>query len=282
MDWLFLLFLVIFVVLAVQPTLAMRRLREARTRMIRRLERRLGARVITLIHRQERANIFGMISSRHIDMDDAQAVMHAIRTTPPDRPIAMILHTPGGLVLAATQIARALKAHPGPVTVYVPVFAMSGGTFLALAADKIVMGPFSALGPTDPQVYGFPGASIANVKTQKPASHIHDLTMVLADVSEKAIAELREEAAELMRDRMGEAKALEIADTLTRGTWTHAYPISAREAIDLGLTVSTDLPNEVLELMTLYPQPVRQVPSVETSPAPGDDGQRVKIGPWSF
>ena len=46
------------------------------------------------------------------------------------------MHTPGGLVLAAMQIARAVEAHPGKVTVFVPVYAMSGGTLIALAADR--------------------------------------------------------------------------------------------------------------------------------------------------
>ena len=34
--------------------------------------------------------------------------------------------TPGGLVLAATQIARAIQGHKGKVTVFVPHYAMSG------------------------------------------------------------------------------------------------------------------------------------------------------------
>ena len=54
-------------------------------------------------------------------------------------PIDIILHTPGGLVLAAEQIAHAILKHPGEVTVFVPHYAMSGGTFIALAADEIVI-----------------------------------------------------------------------------------------------------------------------------------------------
>ena len=85
--------------------------------------------------------------SRHIDLEDAQTIIAAIKETPPDVPIDLVLHTPGGLVLAAMQIARAVEAHPAKVTVYVPVYAMSGGTLIALAADEIVLGEFSVLGP---------------------------------------------------------------------------------------------------------------------------------------
>jgi ClpP class serine protease len=48
------------------------------------------------------------------------------------------------------------EAHPAKVTVYVPVYAMSGGTLIALAADEIVMGEFSVLGPIDPQILALP------------------------------------------------------------------------------------------------------------------------------
>jgi len=55
---------------------------------------------------------------------------------------------PGGLVLAAEQIAPALRRHSGTVTVFVPRYAMSGGTLIALAADEIVMDPNAVLGPS--------------------------------------------------------------------------------------------------------------------------------------
>jgi ClpP class serine protease len=79
-------------------------------------------------------------------------------------PIDLVLHTPGGLVLAAMQIARAVEAHKAKVTVYVPVYAMSGGTLIALAANEIVLGEFSMLGPIDPQIAGFPAASIVKAR----------------------------------------------------------------------------------------------------------------------
>ena len=42
------------------------------------------------------------------------------------------------------QIARAVEAHPAEVTVHIPVYAMSGGTLIALAAHEIVLGEFCA------------------------------------------------------------------------------------------------------------------------------------------
>ena len=95
------------------------------------------------------AQPFGFAVSRHIDLEDAQTIIAAITDTPEDMPIDFVIHTPGGLVLAAMQIARAVEAHKAEVTVYVPVYAMSGGTLIALAADEIVLGEFWVLGPID-------------------------------------------------------------------------------------------------------------------------------------
>ncbi len=265
MDWLIVFFVVIFALVVIQPVLAQRRIASARGAQIRKLSRDLNARVITLIHRQERVSVLGMAPARYIDIDDAQAVIHAIRSTPKDRPIALVLHTPGGLVLAAMQIARAIKAHPAKVTVFVPVYAMSGGTLIALAADEIVMGDFSVLGPIDPQIAGLPAPSILAAKAQKSVDQVHDLTLVLADIGEKAISQLREGAVELMSGRLGLPLAQDIARKLTSGIWTHDYAITHEKAVELGLPASADLPEGVLELMTLYPQPVRQTASVETA-----------------
>jgi len=82
-------------------------------RLIREIEKKYGWRVVTLIHRQERLGFLGFPIYRCIDIDDSEAVIRAIKSTPPNQPIALILHTPGGLVLAASQIAMALKRHPG-------------------------------------------------------------------------------------------------------------------------------------------------------------------------
>ncbi|MFW1396682.1 SDH family Clp fold serine proteinase, partial [Vibrio parahaemolyticus] len=84
---------------------------------------------------------------RYIDVNDSEDVLRAIHMTDDDVPLDIVLHTPGGLVLAALQIARAIRAHKAKVTVFVPHYAMSGGTLIALAADEIVMCRHSVLGP---------------------------------------------------------------------------------------------------------------------------------------
>ena len=145
------------------PPLQRRALRMQRHRALAALERARGTRVIALVHRQETIGFLGVPLYRFIDIDDSEAVLRAIRMTPDDRPIDLLLHTPGGLVLAAEQIAYALRDHPAPVTVLVPHYAMSGGTLLALAADEILMDQAAVLGPVDPQLGDMPAASLVRV-----------------------------------------------------------------------------------------------------------------------
>ncbi|MCS6778546.1 MAG: ATP-dependent Clp protease proteolytic subunit [Geminicoccaceae bacterium] len=269
------LFWLFFMVSALQPVLQRRWLEAMRTRKIAQIEEQRGSRVILLVHRQETMSLLGFPLLRYIDVNDSEEVLRAIQLTDPKLPLDIVLHTPGGLVLAALQIARAIEAHEGKVTVFVPHLAMSGGTLIALAADEIVMCRHSVLGPIDPQLDGMPAASILKVVESKPIAEVDDRTLLLADVGRKAIAQVEAAATALLRRRMEEARAREIAAKLATGTWTHDYPISAEEAKALGLPVSTDMPSEILELMTLYPQPVRrQGGGVEYLPVPRQRGSR--------
>jgi ClpP class serine protease len=187
-------------------------------------------------------------------------------------PISLILHTPGGLVLAAEQIAAALAAHPAKVTVYVPHYAMSGGTLIALAADRIVMAPSAVLGPVDPQVGDMPAASIIAAVAQKDPNEVDDRTLVMADVGRKAQRQVQKFVEELLTPRMAVERAKEVSHVLSEGRWTHDFPIDIDHARELGLPVSDDLPDEVRLLMSLYPQPRGRRPSVEYIPAPRFDG----------
>ena len=115
-----------FIFASLQPVVQRQLLAAQRRHSLARISAARGATVITLIHRQETFSFLGLPLVRHIDIDDAESVLRAIRETP-GRPIEIILHTPGGLVLAASQIAVALADHDGPVTAVVPHYAMSGG-----------------------------------------------------------------------------------------------------------------------------------------------------------
>src|SRR5215470_16354287 len=217
-----------FIISMLQPVLRKKMQEIARRRMLAQIETMRGSRVILLVHRQETMSLLGFPVLRYIDIHE----------------------------------------HTGKVTAFVPHYAMSGGTLIALAADEIVMSRHAVLGPVDPQLGQYPAASILRAVERKPVAEVDDSTLILADQAEMARRQLHALVTELVAERLEPGRAHELATQLASGRWTHDYPIPPEEANKLGLPVSTEIPPEVLQLMALYPQPVRRQPGVEYLPGP--------------
>jgi ClpP class serine protease len=267
------LFFVFLILSSLQPVFQRRMVESRRINSIRTFEQKRGSRVILLIHRQESISLLGIPLSRFINIEDSEQILRAIRLTPPTVPIDLILHTPGGLVLATEQIARALLRHPAKVTVFIPHYAMSGGTMLAMAADEIVMDENAVLGPVDPQLGNVAAASILRVLEEKPIEKIDDQTIVTADVARKAIAQVQRFVRSLLQDAIPAPKIApedieRIIERLTTGQVTHDYPVALEEAKELGLPITPGLPMDIYNLMELYPQPMMGRPSVQYIPLP--------------
>ncbi len=264
----FLLFLILFLVPMVQRNL----IQIERRRVLTKLGKKRRTQVITLIHRQEVISFLGIPLARYIDIDDSEQVLRAIRTAQKDVPIDIILHTPGGLALAATQIAMALKAHPSKKTVLVPHYAMSGGTLIAFAADQILMDPHAALGPVDPQLGDqqgvYPATSLLKVVEKKNRNRTDDKTLIYAEEAAKAMEQMRLLLKKILGNKCGEEHLGTIIEEFVSGKYTHDHPFMAEDLRALlGDCVQTDMPEEVYELMKLYRMEVgRNRPGVEYVP----------------
>lgn len=199
-------------------------------RIIAAFEKKRGSRVIVLIHRQETMSLLGFPLVRYIDINDSEQIIRAIHMTDPDVPLDIVIHTPVGLVLAAVQIACAVRFHRGRVTVFVPHYAFSGGTLIALAADEIVMQEHAVLGPVDPQLGEYPAASLIKLQEAKPVKDIEDKSWLLADIGRKAIEQIKEAVRFLLKEKYPPERVEELSNILTEGRWTHDYPITYDEA----------------------------------------------------
>ena len=257
---------VLFALIAFQPIVKRLFLNASRKRQIEKIEKDRGSRVIMLMHRQETMSLIGFPVVKYIDINDSEDVLRAIQMTDPETPIDLVLHTPGGLVLAATQIARAIHKRKGKVRAIIPHYAMSGGTLIAMACDEVIMSPHAVLGPVDPQLGKYPAASLLKVVSEKPVAEIDDHTLILADQAEKAIKQLEDTVEELLSDKFDKAKALELSELMTRGTWTHDYPITIDDLRSVYYPASDKFPRPFWDLMALYPQPTKTTPTVEYIP----------------
>jgi ClpP class serine protease len=265
MDPLSLLWL-FFILASLQPAFTRQLLLAQRRHALGVISRKREATVITLIHRQESMSLLGFPLVRYIDIDDAEGVLRAIHETAPGRPIEIILHTPGGLVVAAQQIAAALADHDGTVMAVVPHYAMSGGTLIALAADEIILDAHASLGPVDPQLGQYAAASVV-AAAERPGDH-EDQTLIMADVGRKALAQVEGFTRRLIERRLSAERARDAAHLLASGVWTHDHPLQVPELKALGLPVHVGVPEQERELMTLYPQPRGRTPAVEYVPGP--------------
>lgn len=209
-------------------------------------ERERGSRAITLIHRKEPWEE----DEPYITIEDSEFVLMQIKHTPQDVPIDIILHTPGGLALAAEMIGMALREHPAKVTAFIPFYAMSGGTLIALAADEIVMERFTTLGPVDPQIMGYPAPALLRVLLQKPVTSVSDEMLVKAEVARLALQNVQRFVQWLLEDRIPRAQAAELADFLTGGYLSHDTPITLAALVGFGLNVREGVPALIYDLFS--------------------------------
>ena len=249
------IFWVIFALFFIYPFIVQWMMDRRKSLYLRVLGRKEKAQIIALVHAPSRFSLLGLPFFKMIDMSDMEDVLDAIRLTPKNKPIDLILHVTGGMVLTCAQIARALKAHPARTRVIIPYYAMSGGTLISLGADEIVMAPTAILGPVDPQLLTFKGPVSLNALERVARSkgkNAQDDTLMLASLAQEATKQIHDILVDLISDKVGKAKADKIAVYLTKGDKTHDYPITPDEAKKLGLNVTVGIRPEIYKLMDVY------------------------------
>jgi len=223
-------------------------IKRQRNEVIHQIEVERKSKLITMIHRIEHDGE----KAQYITIEDAEDIIHEIRSTPENVPIDFLIHCSGGLVLPAEQIAMAMKERKSPTTVIVPHYAMSGATLIALAAKEILMDSHSVLGSLDPQIQGLPSPSLLKLLEYKKPEFIRDEMLIAIDIASKSISQMRNFIKYLLRERMGEDKSSKVAEFLTGGYMTHDKPITAKDAALLGLPVRVGIPENFYNLLRLY------------------------------
>jgi len=218
-----------------------------RNAIIKDIEEERGTKVITMIHRREP---WEETDENQINIEDTEHVLMRIRQTSED--VDLILHTPGGFVLASEMIAMAVKNHPAKVTVIIPFYAMSGGTLIALAADEIMMEKDSVLGPVDPQIGGMPAGALISLPEKKPVETISDEYIMLSEEARRSLIRVQKMVLWLLEDKMDTEKAEKLAEFLTGGYMTHDTPIIFDVAKSFGLNVKQGVPGKVYDLFRTF------------------------------
>lgn len=217
-----------------------------RAQLVKELEEERGSRVLTLIHRKEPWSTSD--DEPEIVLEDSEAILQLVRETPPDKPIDFIVHTEGGLTFAADLMAMALRYHKAKVTVMVPFYAMSDGTYLVLAADEIRMERCSILAPVEPLVDDMPANAVMSILKRKPIEMISDRTILLAESARMETENAKEFVKWLLIDKMNEEQATQVANFLVGGFMASTTPITLDVARAIGLNVVEGVPEKVHQL----------------------------------
>lgn len=225
------------------------RIQAERSEVLERLEAKRGSHALTLVHRREP---WSEDEGGFITIEDSETLVAQIRRTPAEKPVDLIIHTPGGIALAAEMIAMAVRRHPGRVTAIVPFYAMSGGSLIALAANEIMMEKDSILGPLDPQIAGYPARSLITLPMRKPIETVSDQMVVLSEVARRSLDQTHEFVKWLLEDKLPAKEREAVAEFFTGGFLSHDTPIVSKVVQELGLKVREGVPDEVYELFRTY------------------------------
>jgi hypothetical protein len=209
------------------------------------LEKKRGSRVISIIHA-------GHMSEPWLNAGTTAEMLKAIRAVPAGVDIDIILHTPGGDALGAGQIVRALQAHKGRKTFFVPYEGFSAGTIMALTGNEVFLSDIAALGPIDVQFGDTAAAALESLLHHKRPKDIEDELLVLAMRARQAIRQCHENARGAMRGSYSRFRAERIARTLNSGYLSHAFPIMHQEARMIGLHVRLGIPDEVFTIVDSF------------------------------
>lgn len=196
---------------------------------------------------------------QQIAFDEAFSAVAQIRQANPRAKIVVVLHTLGGYARPAHMMATALQHHlakskrkRGDRTIaFVPYVAMSGGTMIALASDKVVMGAAGSLGPIDTIYGGFPNDAYQALLEQKGPLATQDVLVLLAHEADKYDRYAREVSREIVNDlhKSSEREENYLADHLSAGRMSHSQAITPKEAKRLGMNVSTEIPKIIYDFV---------------------------------
>lgn len=95
---------------------------------------------------------------------------------------------------------------------------------VALAADEILMEPYSVLGPVDPQVGGWPAGALIHLAEKKPAESIGDQVLILAEIARLSLVSVQRFILWLLADKLPQQLAAQTAEFLTGGYLSHDTP----------------------------------------------------------
>jgi len=157
------------------------------------------------------------------------------------KPVDIYFHTPGGEIFATQAISRLFQNYPGQLRAIVPLYAMSGGSYLVLSCDEIYMANTSCLGPIDPQLgnfFKFGSSKAWNEIVKFKGKKAEDSTISFAHMGKQYTKTIAAQLDKLLKDKVKDPKTRKkLIKLLTEGDIEHGYPITREDLRETGLDI---------------------------------------------
>jgi hypothetical protein len=212
---------------------------------------RKGRTVIAVIHEGDLG----------LDAEDATDVCAVIQQLGPHDPVDLVLHTHGGSAAAANRIAAALVRRRNTAA-FVPFYAESAGTELALATEKIFLGKDAHLSPIDIHIEGTPARDIVQLAREQGAGASEGLRLA-AKVAERALRDEAKSVVSLIHRGHKKHGGPWLAKKLTDGGLYHGEAIRMARARRLGLNVRSGVPSALYGFIGTRRAQLRQLRELE-------------------
>jgi len=153
--------------------------------------------------------------------------------------VDIVINTNGGELGAAREITDVIRNHPGKTHAVVPRYALSGGTFIALACNTVEMSKNAYLSPVDPQVViGIPFSSISFDKIMiKRKVESNFLLELIRDLCIKTNKDTKDMVFEFIDDKYSTYAKSPLMDMFFHDH-THDYKLHRSKLIKNGLIVA--------------------------------------------
>jgi hypothetical protein len=202
--------------------------------------------------------------AQKIDDEEATDLITEINLLDKSVPLDVILHTHGGYLSACDRIAEALVRRPRTAA-FVPFYAMSGGTKIALATRQIFFGSGANLGPTDVQYMGSPALDIIQTAREEGDAASEQLKFAAREVRRVLKEESKKACRLINRRHKGFFGGCSLAQNLTSGERYHGARITYAEARKLKIKVSDKLPKVLYEFIAKRRPQLRRLQELESA-----------------
>jgi len=170
-------------------------------------------------------------------------------------PLNIIIHTNGGESDSADTIAVLLKERKGIVNIYIPKYAYSAGTMIALGGDYIYMNWYSVGGPIDAQLDFDHDNELGNDYSTR---HIRKLVKCKEKEDRQFLQgcladDFHNECEIILRKLLQDNDNVEIIiENLLNNNISHGYSYTRSDFEKFGLPIKYDVPDDIMKIFNLY------------------------------